>query len=116
MSLHIHWPEQWAEVVALLFLVLGFFISALLHNPTFSYIIVFLCSFLAGRVFYMKRFSEPILPFVLIILGFLLGYLIGSFWVSRFWILVFFAIGFISSYYLHLKKILVIFKSKDWIK
>ena len=112
----IHWTEQWAEVVTLLFLVLGFFASALLHNPTFSYIIVFLSGVLAARIFYIKRFKEPILPFVLIIVGFLIGYLIGSFWVSRFFVLLAFIIGFGVSYYLHLKKILVIFKNKSFIK
>jgi len=50
------------------------------------------------------------------IVGFLVGYFLGTFWASRFWVLVFFLISFGVSYYLHLKEILVIFKKEDFIK
>ena len=112
----VKWTEQWAEAFTLIFVVLGFFLGVILVNPAFSYFSIFLAGGLTGRIFYMKRFKEPILPFVLIILGFLFGYLVGSVWASRFWILVLFAVGFGTSYYLHLKKILVIFKSENFIK
>jgi len=112
----VNWSEQWAEAFTLFFVALGFFLGIILINPAYSYFSVFLAGGLAGRIFYMKRFKEPILPFVLIILGFLFGYLVASIWASRFWILVLFAIGFGVSYYLHLKKILVIFKSENFIK
>ncbi len=112
----VKWNEQWAEVLALLFIALGFIISILLRRPLFSYVSVVLAGLVAGRVFYLKRFKEPILPFVLIIIGFLLGYLLGSFWASRFLVLVLFAASFSLSYYLHLKKILVIFKSRQFVK
>ena len=58
----------------------------------------------------------PIYQLTLPIVGFLFGYLLGSFWASRFVTLLFFAVGFGISYYLHLKQILVIFKSEDFIK
>ncbi|MFH1275866.1 MAG: hypothetical protein ABIH82_02035 [Candidatus Woesearchaeota archaeon] len=112
----IKWLEQWAEAVALLFLFLGFIISVLLMNPVFTYISVLLAGLMAGRIYYIKKLTEPILPFVMMIIGFLVGYLIGNFWASRFWTLVFFAVGFGVSYYLHMKKILVIFKSENFVK
>ena len=52
----------------------------------------------------------------MMIVGFLVGYLLGGFWASRFWILVFFALAFGVSYYLHLKEILVMFKKEHFIK
>lgn len=108
--------EQWVEAFSLFFVVVGFIIAIGLSNPLFSYITVFLCGALAARFFYQKRYKEPILPFVLIIVGFLLGYLTGGFWVSRWWNLIFFVVGFALSYYLHLKEILVIFKSRGFVK
>jgi RsiW-degrading membrane proteinase PrsW (M82 family) len=108
--------EQWAESLTLFFLVVGFMFAVLMKNAAFSYITILLCGGLAGRTYYTKRETQPIFPFVLIILGFLLGYLIGGVWVSRIWVFIFFALGFGVSYYLHLKKILVIFKSENYIK
>lgn len=108
--------EQWPELLTLFFVVVGFFISVLLRTPAFSYISVLLGGFLAARLYYIQRYKQPILPSVLIILGFLVGYVAGSFWTSRFWTVVLFAAGFVVSYYLHTKGIVAIFKSKDFIK
>ncbi|MBI4151545.1 hypothetical protein HY496_01130 [Candidatus Woesearchaeota archaeon] len=110
------WSEYWAEAFSLFFLVLGLLLAIGLRNPLFSYFTVFLSGGLAGRIFYQKRFKEPILPFILIILGFLVGYLIGSFWTNRLWSLMLFSSGFLLSYYLHLKNIFVIFKSQGFVK
>ena len=108
--------DQWPELMGLLFVVIGFFISVLLRTTGLSYLSIFCSAFLAARLYYIQRYKQPILPFVLIILGFLVGYVVGSFWVSRFWTFIFFAIGFLLSYYLHLKGIVAIFKSTDFIK
>ena len=108
--------EAWAETLALVFVLIGFLVSLFLTNVFMVYLVVILAGFLAGRVFYIKRFKEPIFPFILMIIGFLFGYVLGSFEASRFWITLFFAAAFTVSYYLHLKKILVIFKSEEFIK
>ena len=110
------WDERWAENLMLFFLVIGFILAVLISNPFLSYVLVFFAGFMAGRIYYEKKHHQPILPFILIILGFLLGYLVGSFWASRFWTLFFFCVGFMVSYTLHRKKILVIFKSENFIK
>ncbi len=112
----VKWDEEWVEALTVLFLVLGFIVSVLLQSALFSYISVVLSGFLAGRIYFIKRYKEPILPFVLMILGFLLGYLIGSFWASRVWIIIFFAAAFWLSYYLHEKRIITIFKSESFVK
>ena len=112
----IQWEEQWAEAITVFFAAIGFIIAILLGSALFTYLSVIISGFLAGRLFYMRRFSEPIFPFIMMIVGFLVGYLLGSFWASRFWVLVFFALSFGISYYLHLKEILVIFKKEHFIK
>lgn len=108
--------ETWAETLAAVLILVGFFVSLLLTNAFLVYAVILLSGFLAGRVFYIKRFKEPVFPFILMIVGFLFGYVLGSVWASRFWTVVFFVIGFAVSYFLHLKKILVIFKKEEFIK
>lgn len=108
--------EEWAELSALFFIVLGLVVSVSLQNPLLSYITVISAGFLAGRIYYIKHQKEPILPFVLMIVGFLLGYVVGSVWVDRIWVLILFVLAFGISYYLHLKQILAIFKSRRFIK
>lgn len=112
----VNWYEEWVEVITLFFLSLGFIISVFLQSPGFTYLSVFLSGGLAGRMYYTKRLRQPILPFVLMIIGFLLGYLLGNFWTSRFWTLFFFMAGMLLSYELHLRKFLVIFKSERFFK
>jgi hypothetical protein len=112
----IAWDEQWAEALTILFLAIGFIIAILLRSAFFTYLAVIICGALAARLYYLRRYSEPVFPFILMIVGFLVGYFLGTFWASRFWILVFFLISFGVSYYLHLKKILVMFKKEDFIK
>ncbi|MBS3126704.1 hypothetical protein J4228_00905 [Candidatus Woesearchaeota archaeon] len=116
MGFEVKWQEQWVEAFSLLFITMGFIISVMLQSSFLSYFSVFLGGFVAARVYYFKKSKEPILPFVLIILGFLVGYLAGSFWTNRVFTLLFFILGFGMSYYLHLKRIVVIFKSKDFVK
>ncbi len=108
--------EDWVEAMTAFFLVLGFMISILLQNAVWSYFSVVISGFIAGRLYYLRRFKDPILPFLLIMVGFLLGYIIGGFWISRFWVVAFFLLSFGLSYYLHLKKILATFKSEQFIK
>lgn len=107
---------QWPELFALLFIILGFIISLLLLNAFLSYLTILLSGLICGRVYYLKRHKEPILPFMIIIISFLLGYLFGSFWTNRFYLLIFFLLGFFLSYYLHMKKIFAIFKSQNFLK
>lgn len=108
--------RQWAEVGALGFIVLGFIISFVILSPVLSYFTIFLSGAVAGRIFYQKRYTEPIFPFVLLIVGFLVGYFIGTVWANRIGVLVFFGAGFMISYYLHWKEIVVTFKSENFVK
>lgn len=110
------WSKKWGEILTLLFLVLGFIISVLLQSALISYLSIVVAGFLAGRIYYIKRYKEPILPFVFIILGFLVGYLIGSIWVNRIMILILFAITFWGSYYLHVHKIVTVYKQEPFVR
>lgn len=108
--------KNWEELFALFFTLLGFVISVVIAQPLLSYGSVFVSGLLAGRLYYIQRYKQPLLPSVLIILGFLVGYVAGSFWVSRFWTIVFFLCGFALFYYMHVKGIIASFKSKGFIE
>jgi len=112
----VEWKDQWVEVLSLFFVALGFVIALLLQSSYYSYLSVLLGGFISARLFYLKKSKEPILPFILIILGFLVGYLVGSFWVNRTLIFLSFGIGYGVSTYLHKNKILGIFKSELFLK
>jgi len=108
--------EEWVEYSAAILAFVGFFIAILMSNPVFSYVSVSLLGLLMGRVFYIKHFSEPVFPFVIIMGAFLIGYFAGSFFVSRLIVLILFVGFFGLSYYLHKEKIITIFKSESFMK
>jgi hypothetical protein len=108
--------EQWVELLALFFLVVGLLVSILTGTPQLVYVVVLLSGFLAGRTLYIKKLSEPIFPFVLIVLAFIFGYTIGAFTASRKIVMLLFFGALLVSYYLHKKKFITIFKSKDFLK
>ncbi len=110
------WHENWVEAASLALLAVGFILSVFMLNAVLSFISVFLAGAVAARIYYIKRYKEPILPFILMIIGFLLGYWVGSFWTNRLATLFFFAAGFGLSYYLHLKKCITIFKNQNFFK
>lgn len=116
MNVTIKWEEQWVEVFSTLAILFGFFLAVLLRHAVLSYVAVVLCGFLVGRVWYVKRYKEPVLPFVLIISGFFVGYLLGSVWANRVVVLILFVVSVYGSYKLHVKKIITIFKSPNFIK
>lgn len=108
--------EQWVEYIALILAFVGFFIAIMIRTPAFSYISIALLGLLLGRIFYIKHFSEPIFPFVIMISAFFIGYFAGSFFASRVIVLLIFVATSIISYFLHREKIIKIFKSKRYLK
>ncbi len=108
--------EYWAETLATVFMLLGFFFSLLLQQPGYIYFTALAAGFLAGRMFYLKRYAEPVFPFVLIIIGFTLGFTLGSFGASRKAVLVLFLLSVIASYWLHRKELIPVFKAENWVK
>ncbi len=108
--------RHWVELIAVLFLIVGFFFAILLRYSLLSYLTLLLSGGLAGRVLYIKHAHEPILPVVLIIVGFLFGYLLGGIHMSWLISITLFLLGGVASYYLHVKKIFTTFKSDLFIK
>ncbi|NQV90862.1 hypothetical protein HQ489_00130 [Candidatus Woesearchaeota archaeon] len=107
---------RYAEILAGIFLFLGFIISTSTVNPVFGVISIFIAGFIAGRVYFFKHKKSPILPSLIVIVAFIVGFLMGNIWSSRLVVFLFFVFGFGLSYWLYMKKILVSFKSENFLK
>ncbi|MEK6949881.1 MAG: hypothetical protein AABX34_06670 [Nanoarchaeota archaeon] len=96
--------KNWAEFVFFVIMVIGFIVSiwASSYSAVISYIVVFLSGMIGGRLLYERR-HRLTFPYAVIIMGFIIGYLIGSYYGSKKVIIVLFVLGILFSYQL-LKK------------
>jgi len=96
---------NWAETFFFILMVIGVIIALSAPSAMISYIVIFVSGMFAGRIIYFRQHTLKS-GYYIIIIGFLVGYLIGSYYGSRKVIIILFAIGAILSYYLYEKKVL----------
>lgn len=96
-----NWMEFWFFVL----MVIGVLIALSSPSAAISYIVIFLSGMLAGRLLYERK-DKIQFPYLMIIIGFVIGYLIGVYYGSRRVSIVLFIIGAILSYKLYDNKIL----------
>jgi hypothetical protein len=96
--------KAWPEWTSLVLLILGFVIALSIPSFWINTTMIFLAGLFVGRVVYKKKGNVPLFPFMLIVIIFMAGYLLGSYAYNRFWILIIFIIGTILSYRLHKNK------------
>lgn len=94
---------SWVEIVFITLLLIGIILSVFAGNVLFNYIIILLSGLMFGRLLYQERMNFKF-SFYLIVFGFLLGYIVGSYYANRKTVLLLFLIGVTASYYIHLKK------------
>ena len=97
--------KNWFESFFLVLVVIGIVIALSAPSAIISYAIIFLSGIFAGRLIYERKHKIKF-PYVMIIAGFVIGYLIGVYYGSRMVVVALFAIGAILSYKLYDKKIL----------
>ena len=95
--------RNWVEILAFFLLIIGFFLSLSAPSAFLSYIIVFLCGMIAGRLWYQQRKNLKF-SWLMIIMGFLFGYVLGTYYGNRKIVVIMFLLGMILSYYVHDKK------------
>ena len=95
--------DDWAEVVAFILLVIGFFLASGSGSAVISYLIIFLAGMVAGRIWYRIR-SNLKTAWAVILIGFLIGFVLGSFYGNKRIIVVLYLFGIFLSYYLHKEK------------
>ena len=101
--------QRWAELTGLFVLVMGFFLSISMDSRILAYLVIFLAGFLAGRFYFLRIGRQPLFPFFLIIMGFLLGYVIGipiRTGADMAFVIMLFFIGWIVSHILHKKNLI----------
>ena len=96
--------KNWAEFVFFIIMVVGFAVSiwASSYSAAISYIVVFLSGMIGGRLLYERK-HRLTFPYAIIVIGFLIGYLIGSYYGSKKVIVILFGLGVLFSYQLRKK-------------
>ncbi len=91
--------ENWVELTSFFFLLAGFIISARLGSAFISYLILFVCGTIAGKVWY--DYSEDLhYAMIFVILGFVIGYLLGNNYGSKVTLVMLFLAGIFFGYHL----------------
>jgi len=95
---------DWPELYSFLLLIIGFIVAISMRNTILNSLVIVMAGFLGGRLLYEAKVKETF-PYLLILVGFLLGYMLGSFYTSRRLILFLFLISVWITYYLHKKEV-----------
>ena len=99
-----YWSD-WAEIVGFILLVIGFFVSLLAGSAVIAYILVLLAGGIGGRIWFRIK-QDLKTPWVIILLGLLIGFVLGSRYGNNFVIILFYLVSIGVSYYIHEKGII----------
>ncbi len=97
--------KNWMEFWFLVLMIIGGFIALLAPSAVISYVIAFMTGLAAGRLIYERK-EKIKFPYLMVIAGFAIGYLIGVYYGNRKLVIFLFVIGAIIAYKLYSKKIL----------
>ena len=99
--------KSWPEFFFFILMVVGFFLSfwASVFSAFVSYIVVFLCGMIGGRLLYDRK-QKLTFPYYLILAGFLIGFVIGTFYGNKAVVIILYILGVLISYHLYNKKYL----------
>ena len=97
--------KNYHESLFFALVVTGIAVALLAPSAVISYAIIFLSGIFAGRLLYSRK-SKTQFPYFMVIAGFIIGYLIGVYYGSRWIAIALFVIGAILGYKLFDKKIL----------
>ena len=97
--------KNFMEFFFLAIMIIGIVVALLAPSAIISYVIIFLSGIFAGRLIYARK-KKTQLPYLMIIAGFAIGYLIGVYYGNKRVVVLLFVIGAIFGYKLFDKKIL----------
>lgn len=92
--------EKWVEWFAVMLLVVGFIIAVFSTSAVITYAMGFISGMIFGRHFYIRRFRLK-MPFVIVMIGYFIGFLLGSFYGNYKVVVICFVIGIVLSYWLY---------------
>ena len=94
--------DAWVEALFLIMLILGWVLALFISSPAVSYTVIFLCGAAFGKTIHHKK-EDFFLPYILLTVGFIIGYLIGHRTGSIWAISAIFALGNMLSFFAHEK-------------
>ena len=97
--------RHWAELTALVVFIIGLGFTLNAQSALISYVLIFIFGLIGGRFWYHMK-HELWVPIILIIVGFLLGYVMGTVFERITLVVVLFVFGIIISYMLHDRNII----------
>ncbi|MBI5393106.1 hypothetical protein HZA96_04505 [Candidatus Woesearchaeota archaeon] len=92
--------EQWPEMFSLFLLVVGFVVALFSKSAAVTYIMITVCGLVSGRMLFFRKYRMKML-FFMVTIGFLIGFVLGSFYGATRYIIVFYIIGNYAGYFLH---------------
>jgi len=101
----IPYAENWPEYAGFLLLAIGFFIALGAGSAVIAYVMVLAAGSMGGRLWFRIKEGHKV-PWFIILLGFLVGFVIGSRYGDARIIIFFYIFGIVLSYYLHDKGII----------
>ena len=101
---------NWPEIISFVLLIIGFFFAIGAGSAVIAYTLVLLGGAMGGRLWFRVKKSFKI-PWIIILMGFLVGFMLGSRYGDKRMIFLFYIFGIMASYYLHDRKII---KSLEW--
>jgi hypothetical protein len=84
--------KNWAEFLFFVLIIIGFIISIAAPSAVISYTIIFIVGLMSGRLLYERK-NKLAFPYVLIVIGFIIGYILGAFYGNKLTILTLYLIG-----------------------
>lgn len=96
--------HDWPEAVALLMLAAGFFLAVLSGSATFQYVLILLAGLVFGRLLHSWKPHKKA-AIVLVIIGFLMGYMLGGVWANRKLLVAIYAAGIWAGWQIEKKKL-----------
>ncbi len=101
----IEYYKSWMEFWFLVLVLVGLAVALLAPSAFIGYLIALLSGFFAGRLLYERKHKISF-PYIIIMAGFAIGYVIGVYYASRSIVVLMFILGAVLSYKLYDKKIL----------
>jgi hypothetical protein len=105
MSLTDNVNTTWAELIALLFLIAGLFVSFMNTNPYILYFMCLIVGLILGRIYYRFK-NRAIFTLVIITGGFFAGLLLSVVYADLKIVTISIALGGFLGYWLHEKGII----------
>ena len=99
------YEENWPEIISFILLVIGFFVAIFARSAVIAYTLIVLAGFMGGRIWFRVKTGLKV-PWSIILMGFLVGFMIGARYGDKRMIVIFYIFGITVSYYLHNKGII----------